>query len=54
MKSCSLLIYKFLHAGDVAMVVRFLGVPALAGEAIFSGGDFPSVVFTTAVYTVIC
>lgn len=52
----TVVIFKVLfweYAGDVAMVVRFLGVPALAGEAIFSGGDFPSVVFTTAVYTVI-
>lgn len=43
-----------LRAGDVAMVVRFLGVPALAGEAVFCSGDFPSVVLTTAVYTVLC
>ncbi len=43
-----------LRAGVVAMVVRFLGVPALAGESVFCGGDFPSVVLTTAVYTLIC
>lgn len=43
-----------LRAGVVAVVVRFLGVPALAGEAVFSGGDFSSVVLATAVYAVLC
>ncbi len=42
-----------LRAGVVAMVVRFLGVPALAGEAIFCSEDFPSVVLTTAVYALL-
>lgn len=36
------------------MVVRFLGVPALTCVTVFSGGDFPSVVLTTAVYTLLC
>lgn len=30
------------------MIVWFLGVPALTGEAVLSGGDLPSVVLTTA------
>lgn len=38
-----------LRAGVVAMAVRFLGVPALAGEAAFCSGDLPSVVLSTAV-----
>lgn len=42
-----------LRAGVVAMVVRFLGVPALAGEAAFCSEDFPSVVLTTALYTLL-
>lgn len=59
-KSCMWLIDRsmccsvVLRAGVVAMVVRLLGIPALAGEAIFCSGLFPSVVLTTAVYAILC
>lgn len=46
--------YGISRAGVVTMVLRFLGVPALAGEAIFSSGDFASVVLTAAVHTLLC
>lgn len=43
-----------LRAGVVAVVVRLLRVPALAGEAVFSDGDFSSVVLTAALDTLLC
>lgn len=56
MKTCLRLSYccAGLRAGDVAVVVRFLGVPALTCVAIFSDGDLPSVVLTAAVHTLLC
>lgn len=36
------------------MVLRLLGVPALTGEAVLGGGDFPSVVLTAALYALLC
>lgn len=38
----------------IAVVVRILGVPVLAGEAALGGGDFPSVVLTAAVHALLC
>lgn len=45
--------FMVLRAWVVAMVVRFLGVPALAGVAVFCGGDFSSIVLTTAYDTIL-
>lgn len=42
-----------LRAGVVAVVMRFLGVPALAGIAIFCSGGLPSVVLAAALDTVL-
>lgn len=42
-----------LRAGVVAVVMRFLGVPALAGIAIFRSGVLPSVVLAAALDTVL-
>lgn len=36
------------------MVMGFLGVPALADESSLSGGDLPSVVFSTTVHAFLC
>lgn len=41
------------RAGVVAVVVRFLRVPALAGITALCGGDFPSVVFTAAMHALL-
>lgn len=49
----SVFCFAVLHVGDVAVVVRFLGVPSLTGEAVFRGGHLPSVVLTAAVHTVL-
>lgn len=42
------------RAGDVTVVVWFLGVPALAGVVVRCCGNFPSVVLTAAVDTLLC